>query len=176
MKAGSLKGLILLFILFFGHSSGVFSADKIESVPLINLEELSPTFEEDKDAFDQLEEQNSNLNLIENSEEKSVSKKNNKIYINLTALDKITAKTSNIDLFLGETKKFGLLEIKALQCGNVDSKSENEQAAYIQVKDLSDNLSNQIFVFNGWTFSSSTTVNPLDHPVYDLWLVDCDNV
>ena len=91
-------------------------------------------------------------------------------------MDKITAKTSDVNLFLGETKKFGLLEIKALKCGNVKSQSEKEQAAYIQVKDLSDNLSNQVFVFNGWTFSVSTTLNPLDHPVYDLWLVSCDNV
>ena len=91
-------------------------------------------------------------------------------------MDKITAKTSDINLFLGETKKFGLLEIKALKCGNVESKSEHEQAAYIQVKDLSNNISNQVFVFNGWTFSSSTTLNPLDHPVYDLWLVSCENV
>ena len=109
-------------------------------------------------------------------EKKIKTTKNKLARVNIVALDKITAKTSNIDLLLGETKKFGLLEIKALQCGNVESKSEDEQAAYIQVKDLSDNLSNQIFVFNGWTFSSSTTVNPLDHPVYDLWLVSCDNV
>ena len=92
------------------------------------------------------------------------------------ALDKITAKTSSINLFLGETKKFGLLEIKVLKCGNVESQSEEGHAAYIQVKDLSDNLSNQVFVFNGWTFSSSTTLNPIDHPVYDLWLIGCENV
>ena len=96
-------------------------------------------------------------------------------YIN-NDLDKITAKTSNFDLRIGETKKFGLLEIKALQCGNVDSQTEPGQAAYIQVKDLSDNQSNQVFVFNGWTFSSSKTIRPLDHPVYDFWLVNCENV
>ncbi|MDA9091959.1 DUF2155 domain-containing protein, partial [Pelagibacteraceae bacterium] len=62
------------------------------------------------------------------------------------------------------------------KCGNVQSQPGQGQAAYIQVKDLSDNLSNQVFVFNGWTFSSSTTLNPLDHPVYDLWLVSCENV
>ena len=66
-------------------------------------------------------------------------------------MDKITAKTSNIGLLLGETKKFGLLEIKALKCGNVKSPKESQQklgqAAYIQVKDLSDNLSNKVFVF-----------------------------
>ena len=96
--------------------------------------------------------------------------------VNIVALDKITAKTSHIDLLLGETKKFGLLEIKAIKCGNVESLSQQSQAAYIQVKDLSDNVKDQVFVFNGWTFSSSTTLNPLDHPVYDLWLIGCENV
>jgi len=69
-----------------------------------------------------------------------------------------------------------LLEIKAIKCGNVESLSQQSQAAYIQVKDLSDNVKDQVFVFNGWTFSSSTTLNPLDHPVYDLWLIGCENV
>ena len=77
---------------------------------------------------------------------------------------------------IGETKKFGLLEIKALKCGSVNSLNEPGEAAYLQVKDLSDNRNNKIFVFNGWTFSSSTTLNPLDHPVYDFWLVGCENV
>lgn len=176
MKAGSLKGLILLFILFFGHSSGVFSADKIESVPLINLEELSPTFEEDKDAFDQLEEQNSNLNLIENSEEKSVSKKNNKIYINLTALDKITAKTSSIRLAIGEKKSFGSLEITGLKCQLSEQNDFIDTVAYLQVKDLDAKDNNQVFLFNGWTFTSSPTLQSIDHPIYDLWVTNCENI
>ena len=77
---------------------------------------------------------------------------------------------------LGETKKFGLLQIKAIQCGKVDSKNEPGEAAYIQVKDISDSSDEKIFVFNGWTFSSSTSLRPLDHPVYDLWLISCENV
>jgi hypothetical protein len=68
------------------------------------------------------------------------------------------------------------LEIKALQCGSVESSTEPGHVAYIQVKDLSDNKDKQVFVFNGWTFSNSTTLRPLDHPVYDFWLVSCDNV
>ena len=69
-----------------------------------------------------------------------------------------------------------MLEIKALQCGSIKSSTEPGHAAYIQVKDLSENKNDQVFVFNGWTFSSSTTLRPLDHAVYDFWLVSCDNV
>ena len=63
MKLGNHKSFIVLFILFFANFTPILCADKIESVPLINLEELSPTFEEDKDVLDKIEEENANLNL-----------------------------------------------------------------------------------------------------------------
>jgi len=170
MKFGKVS---LFFFLFFINFFSLLSAEKkIAIVPLINLENLEPSFEkEDSKTQDILKKENLSI------KEKKITQKGNKaIKVNIIALDKITAKTSDINLLLGETKKFGLLEIKALKCGNVESQLEEGQAAYIQVKDLSDNLNKQVFVFNGWTFSSSTTLNPLDHPVYDFWLVSCENV
>ena len=162
----------IFFLFLLNFSTIIFAEDKITAVPLINLENLKPSFEkEDSESKNILKKENITL-----KEKKILNSKNKIIRVNIVALDKITAKTSNINLFLGETKKFGLLEIKALKCGSVQSQTEEGQAAYIQVKDLSDNLSNQVFVFNGWTFSSSTTLNPLDHPVYDFWLVGCENV
>ena len=170
MIPGKINFIFFLFLLNF--STIIFAEDKITAVPLINLENLKPSFEkEDSESKNILKKENITL-----KEKKILNSKNKIIRVNIVALDKITAKTSNINLFLGETKKFGLLEIKALKCGNVISELEQGQAAYIQVKDLSDNLSNQVFVFNGWTFSYSTTLNPIDHPVYDLWLVSCENV
>jgi hypothetical protein len=170
MIPGKINLIFFLFMLNF--STVVFSEDKISTVPLVNLENLEPSFEsedlEDKDFL-----KKSSISLKEKKIKELESKATR---VNIVALDKITAKTSDINLLLGETKNFGLLEIKALKCGNVESQSEKGQAAYIQVKDLSDNIKNQVFVFNGWTFSSSTTLNPLDHPVYDLWLVSCENV
>ena len=148
------------------------TADKIISIPLVNLENLEPSFEkEDVKNKNILNEEKLTL-----KEKKIINTKNKTTKVNIIALDKITAKTSTINLLLGETKKFGLLEIKALKCGNVESQTEQGLAAYIQVKDLSDNENNQVFVFNGWTFSSSTTLNPLDHPIYDFWLIGCENV
>jgi hypothetical protein len=170
MKLGKIN---LLFFFFFINFFFSLNADeKISTVPLINLENLEASFEdEDTKEKNILNEENLSL-----KEKKIKTIENKSTRVNMVALDKITAKTSNINLSLGETKKFGLLEIKALRCGNVKSQTEQGQAAYIQVKDLSDNLNKQVFVFNGWTFSSSTTLNPLDHPVYDLWLVSCENV
>jgi len=170
MKLGKIS--FFLFLLSVNFFTSLFSEEKITTVPLVNLENLEPSFEKE-DTDEKIIFDKEKLIL---KEKKIIESKNKAIRVNIVALDKITAKTSDINLFLGETKKFGLLEIKALKCGNVQSKSEQGQAAYIQVKDLSDSLSNQVFVFNGWTFSSSNTLNPIDHPVYDLWLVGCKNV
>ena len=170
MILGKIKFIFFLFVLNF--SSVLLSEDKIISAPLINLENLKPSFEKED-----IEKKNSTSNeKFKLKEKKVISIKTKETRINIVALDKITAKTSNINISLGETKKFGLLEIKALQCGSVESLSEPGHAAYIQVKDLSENKNDQVFVFNGWTFSSSSTLRPLDHPVYDFWLVSCDNV
>ena len=170
MIPGKINLTFFLFLLNF--STIVFTEDKITTVPLVNLENLEPSFEKEDLEGDNILEKN---NIIL-KEKKTTPQESTVIKVNIIALDKITAKTSGIRLLLGETKKFGLIEIKAIKCGNVESQSEKGQAAYIQVKDLSDDVNNQVFVFNGWTFSSSTTLNPLDHPVYDFWLIGCENV
>jgi len=173
MKLGKINlNLFFFLLIFFLISFNSFSEEKITETPIINLDNLEPSFEEEN-----LDDQDILSNDNVKFKEKKINNSNNKeITVNIVALDKITAKTSNIDLHLGEVKKFGFLEIKALKCGEVKSKKEPGQAAYIQIRDLSDNNNEKVFVFNGWTFSSSTTINPLDHPVYDFWLVSCENV
>tara|TARA_B100001996_G_C18587557_1_gene564764 strand:- start:165 stop:695 length:531 start_codon:yes stop_codon:yes gene_type:complete len=176
MKLGNLKIFYYTFLLFFILILRIYAEDKIESVPLINLEDLSPTFEEDKDELEKID--NKSTNIIENtstSDKKKITKKN-KIYINLTALDKITAKTSSIQLAVGEKKYFGQLEIKALKCELSESDDFLDTVAYLQVRDLSNKDNNQVFLFNGWTFVSSPTLKPIDHPVYDLWITSCENI
>jgi len=168
MKLGNLKIFIIALAILNINTLPIFSADKIESVPLINLEDLSPTFEEDKDELEKIEEKNTNLNKIEDIPDESKTKKNGKIYINIKALDKITAKTSVIKLSIGEKKFFGPLEIKALRCQLSENNDFIDTVAYLQVKDLSAKDNNQVFLFNGWTFASSPTLQSIDHPVYYL--------
>ena len=172
MKFGNLK--VLIFIIIF-NSNFLFAADKIEMVPLINLEELSPTFEEEKN---ELEEIDVNNNSVEEKKNTSTSKtlKSNKIFINLKVLNKITAKTSDIKLAVGDVKFFGQLEIKALKCRLSEIENITDTVAYIQVKDLSPKDNNKVFLFNGWTFASSPTLRSIDHPIYDLWITSCENI
>tara|TARA_A100001011_G_C14207105_1_gene798281 strand:- start:660 stop:1169 length:510 start_codon:yes stop_codon:yes gene_type:complete len=169
MRFGKVKSL-LIFLLFF--SFNLNADDKILTVPLVNLEELKPSYEE-------IDIDDSNIEKDQVNQIKKKSKKTSKntmASVNILGLDKITAKTTEINIKLGEKKKFGLLEIKAIKCGKMNSTHESGEAAYIQIKDLSDNQDEKVFVFNGWTFSSSPSLKPIDHPVYDVWLVSCENV
>ena len=176
MKLGNLKIFIIVFAMLNINTLPTFSVDKIESVPIINLEDLSPTFEEDKDELEKIDEKSTNLNIIEDISEESRTQKNEKIYINIKALDKITAKTSIIRLGVGEKKFFGPLEIKALKCQLSENNDSTDTVAYLQVKDLSTKDNNQVFLFNGWTFASSPTLQSIDHPIYDLWIISCENI
>ena len=176
MKLGNFNIFFFLFVLFFLNSLSFFAFDKIESVPLINLEELSPTFEEDKDELEKIEEQDTNLENTNNIIEENKNQSNDRIYINIKALDKITAKTSTFRLAIGEKKFFGSLEIKALKCQLSENNESTDIVAYLQVKDLSNKDNNQVFLFNGWTFASSPTLQSIDHPIYDLWVTSCENI
>ena len=153
-----------------------FAEDRVESVPLINLEELSPTYEEDKIELEKIEDKDITLDESSNIASESKSVKSDKVYINLTALDKITAKTSSIRLAVGDKKFFGSLEIMALKCQLSEGKDISDTVAYIQVKDLSAKDNNSVFLFNGWTFASSPTLQSIDHPIYDLWITSCENI
>ena len=121
MKHGNLKNLILLFffIQFLALPIFAFAEDKIQSIPLINLEELSPTFEEDKDELEKNYDNEVSLDNNESNLKETKTSKNEKVYINLKALDKITAKTTAIRLGVGEKKIFGPLEISRKKFINI---------------------------------------------------------
>jgi|TARA_X000001036_G_scaffold323848_1_gene302306 hypothetical protein len=94
-------------------------------------------------------------------------------FIEIKILDKVSSKTNLLKLKIGEDLNFQNLLIKSLKCKNSEFDDSPEITAYIQVKDLTNKANNEVFVFNGWTFSSSPAINPFDHPVYDIWLTKC---
>jgi len=128
---------------------------------------LKPSFEEIEETIN---EETSNESL--RNKKKSFQKNTSTAL--LIGLDKITAKTSKIKVKIGQVEKFGPLEIKVLKCGKMNSENTDSSVAYLQVKDLSKNDSEKIFIFNGWTFSSDATIAPFDHAIYDLQLVNCN--
>ena len=97
----------------------------------------------------------------------------NEQFIEMKILDKVSSKTNLLKLKIGEEKKFKNLLIKSLKCKNSEFDDNPEITAYVQVQDLANKDNNEVYIFNGWTFSSSPAVNPFDHPVYDIWLTKC---
>ena len=94
-------------------------------------------------------------------------------FVEIKVLDKVSSKTDLLKLEIGKELKFKSLLIKSLKCKNSEFDDNPEITAYIQVKDLTNKDNNEVFIFNGWTFSSSPAVNPFDHAVYDIWLTKC---
>ncbi|MDA9665243.1 DUF2155 domain-containing protein [Candidatus Pelagibacter sp.] len=94
-------------------------------------------------------------------------------YTDLKILDKISSKNTLLKLKNKDLVTFKDLSIKSLKCKNSEFDDDPEITAYIQVKDLTSKNNDEVFVFNGWMFSSSPSIAPFDHPVYDVWLVNC---
>ena len=94
-------------------------------------------------------------------------------FTDIKILDKISSKNFLIKLKNGEDIRYKDLLIKSIKCKNSEFDDDPEITAYLQVKDLTSNNNDDVFVFNGWMFSSSPSIAPFDHPVYDIWLVKC---
>ena len=108
---------------------------------------------------------------ILNSEEDSKFLEGN--FIEVKILDKVSSKNSQLKIGIGDEVKFKNLTIKPLRCKNSKFDDTPEITAYLQVKDLTNKDNDEVFVFNGWTFSSSPSIQVFDHPVYDLWILKC---
>ena len=94
-------------------------------------------------------------------------------FTEIKILDKISSKNTSLKLKNGQLLKFKDLSIQSLKCKNSEFDDNPEITAYIKVRDLSNQNNDEVFVFNGWMFSSSPSITPFDHPIYDVWLVKC---
>ena len=162
------KKFLFLFLFIFSYSNS-FSENKIKSSPLINLDQIKPSFEEFND---------DNENYItgkDMKEKKVIDSALKSAQAVLIGLDKITAKSSHLLINLNEIKQFGPLEIKILKCGRVKVNNKIDDVAYMQVKDSTKNENDKVFIFNGWTFASDPSLTPFDHAIYDLQLLTCND-
>ena len=166
MKLGDrIYQIIIIFFLFLNFAN---ADERIITTPLINIEEIKPSFEESAD-------ENENISLNQNLKEKKNIQSLKPSQAILIGLDKITAKSSKLVVNLEESRRFGPLEIKILKCGKVKVNNKIDSVAYMQVKDLTKNENEQVFIFNGWTFASDPSLTPFDHAIYDLQLLNCNN-
>jgi len=89
----------------------------------------------------------------------------------LGGMDKVTARFSSFEVLVGETAHFGTLEVTPRSCQKTPPEEEPESAAFLEIDQLKDGTRSR--VFNGWMFASSPGVSALEHPVYDIWVLDC---
>ena len=94
-------------------------------------------------------------------------------FVKIKILDKVSSKTSELSVKINEENTFENLIIKVLKCKNSEFDDNPEVTAYLQVRDITIRNNDKVFVFNGWTFSSSPSISLFDHPVYDIWLIKC---
>ena len=165
MKLGyKIYQIIILFFFFFNSSN---ADEKIATTPLINIDKIKPSFEE-------IVDENEKIPLSQNLKEKKNKKNLRSSQAILIGLDKITAKSSELVVNLNESIQFGRLEIRILKCGKVKMNDRIDSVAYMQVKDLTKNQNEQVFIFNGWTFASDSSLTPFDHAIYDIKLLNCN--
>ena len=94
-------------------------------------------------------------------------------YTTIKILDKMSSKNDRIKLQNNNEIIFKDLSIKSMKCSNSEFDDNPEIKAYIQVKELTNINKDNVFIFNGWMFSSSPSIKPFDHAVYDIWLIGC---
>ena len=109
--------------------------------------------------------------LIINSQSENQLKTEN--FAVLTVLDKVNSQSDIVEIEIGKEYIFKNLSINILKCNNSKFDDDPEVTAYMQVKDIVNIDENKVYIFNDWTFASSPSIRPFDHPVYDIWLKKC---
>jgi hypothetical protein len=89
-----------------------------------------------------------------------------------SGLDKITGRITNFDVYINETVQFGALQLTPRACYTRPPTETQRTSVFLEVDQVSLKGGTQR-VFTGWMFADSPALNAIDHPVYDIWLVDC---
>ena len=160
MEAKKLISLILTFIFF---SSFVSIAENIEIAPLISLDQLEPT-------YDQEEKEDSNINENKIPSLDSQDEIDREMSVTLKILNKITADVEQIEIKLKEKYEYDYLEIYAIDCYLSDKYEKTEKAVYLNIYNREINEK----IFNGWMLKTLPSISSLEHPIYDIWIEDCN--
>ena len=157
-----IKVIFNIFFLSFLLLSSLY-AQNIEDVPLINLNDLEPTYE---DEVLDLEIEN---DLKDNDFINSKSKNFKEPFATVSLLNKITAEVKTMNIKLKENYLYEELKIYVIDCYNSDPLEKAETAVYLNIY----NEKSMKKIFNGWMIKSLPSISSMEHPIYDLWVDDC---
>lgn len=154
-----ISSYILLILIFF--STNYSNSNEIEVAPLINLDEIAPSYDESDENLDNLE-----LEIeINNSEEVKTYGKN---IASLGILNKVTAQVSNIEIASGEEIELYGLRITNKSCYISLPEEKLLVGVYLIVDDLKGDND-----FSGWMIKDLPSISSMEHPLYDIWVEDC---
>ena len=92
--------------------------------------------------------------------------------VKLQSLDKVTARTMTFEVRVGSTVKFGPIYIKVQSCRKAPPMEQPESASFLQIWEVTPRDESK-WIYSGWMFASSPALSPMDHPIYDVWVLDC---
>ena len=163
MKSGNLvtKFNFLFFLVFFLLTLSV-NSEEVQISPLLNLDEISPSYEE---VFDE------DLNIIiDESQTKQKSLEVDDVdFVIISILNKITANVLKVKLHLKENYFHDELRIYPIYCKINDPDERPEVSVYLNIYDKKNNDK----LFAGWMLKTLPSVSSLEHPLYDIWINDC---
>ena len=170
MILGKTRTFWIFFLIFILKFSVVCSTEIKKNN---DINSIKSTFEESDLSFD--EEKYFDNNLKSRLEKDDFIETKDPIVV-IKALDKISSKTTTLKIKIGEEMNFQNLKLKPLKCKNSEFDDNPDTIAYLQVVDINQKDKDKVFIFNGWTFASSPSLRPFDHPIYDIWLISCYNI
>lgn len=91
----------------------------------------------------------------------------------LQGLDKVTARISTFEAPVDQPVRFGGLEITARSCDRTPPEEPPESAAFLEIREVRRDEGLSIDLFSGWMFASSPALSALEHPIYDVWVLEC---
>jgi len=160
MEAKKLIFLTLSFIIFFSLLS---IAEDIEIAPLISLDRLEPTYDQEEK-----EDVSTNKNKVTALDTQEGIDRD--ILVTLKILNKITANVEQIEIKLKENFEYDYLEIYAIDCYLSGKYEKTEKAVYLNIY----NREIDEKIFNGWMLKTLPSISSLEHPIYDIWIEDCN--
>ena len=163
MRNGLQKISFFTFLYFLVFSIDAVLAEDIQLGPLINLDQIEPSYDSFDDA---IMEYNPNSDISKNDlfiGEKDVN------YASLSILNKITANVDDLEIKLKENFSYGELRIYPIECYFNSPEDKPEIAVYLNIYHKTKDKK----IFAGWMLKTLPSISAIEHPIYDIWVNDC---
>ena len=156
----NLSNLVFIFIILLTFSS---NAEEIKIAPLINLDEIEPTYDEENIL------NNEDNQFTESKQKDSDSNNGNSNMAEIRILNKITTNVDTLKLPLKENSLYNELKIYPIDCHLSGPYEKTEVGIYLNIhhKDSKEKI------FSGWMLKSLPSISSMEHPIYDIWVEDC---